>query len=1228
MNFIELKNKLQQPYDQSNWVEWLQDIFGLQVSIDTNPDTLIIEKGNAKSVHRFASLQMSDDRHIAILDIVTSSSVQIARNRVALRDIVFKLIDQDKYHGLLVFYHSEDVRQSDYRLSFISSQSTFDSEGNFITQSTHPKRYSFLLGPNESCYTAAQRLRELKNKVPPFKAFELQKGISLQDLQDAFSVEKLNKEFFKQYKEVHYTKFWQYIASHETYADLLIDHKQQDQEKKEKPIRDWVKKMLGRIVFLHFLQKKGWMACPSDTDDWKYGDHSFMYNLFDRCPHQNHFYSKVLTPLFFKTLNSRRSGDLIPDVFSYYRDIQITKHDNVENLKIPYLNGGLFENVDQQCNKIDFPSEYFADLLEFFQQYNFTIDENSPDEQEVGIDPEMLGHIFENLLEENKDKGAFYTPKEIVHYMCQESLIEYLSTHLPECKEDDAPETVALQNFIRNDEIGDPTNSKNYIVANAEQIEQLLDQVKICDPAIGSGAFPMGMLQEIFKAKMTLDLTQDKVAVKKGIIQNSIYGVDLESGAVDIARLRFWLSLVVDEDKPEPLPNLDYKIMQGNSLLESYEGIDLSQVAIGKDVKVVGPEKDLFGNIKESQMKMTFSDSKISQEVQKLIQLYFSIENAEQKATTKDKINKAVFKHIDYNIELRENQLHRWIAEAGDYNNLKKTAKKKYDQWKNDLDTLEKTKTNLIELQKGTDRPFFLWHLFFADVFSKGGFDIVIGNPPYIQLQKIKSEANKLANVGYQTFERTGDIYCIFYELGGRLLKRHGCLCYITNSSWMRTLFGKSLRNYFLTEINPIKLIDLSDSDIFKTAVVLTNILLFKKEKNNSILNAVRVTKKHNDILSEGLNNVFEKDKVKLTNLDTSSWTIVEKQDQLIINKVIEKGKKLRDWDIEINIGILNGLNEAFVIDREKKAELESIDRNAKRIIFPMLRGRDMKKFAPEFSGKYLINTFNGYTTYKSNPDGSRTKIKVDRVDVVKDYPGIFNHLSEYKEKAIKRHNQGDHWTNLRNCAYNHQFLQPKVMYPSITKDLPFFYDESCYFSNDKSFIMVGEKLKFLTCILNSKLFRYCFENKFPELQGNSREIKKNVIEELQIIYLDREDLLIFFETIHDYLKYLYSNESLFISEFASNEDLGNLFEDSLNMMVFELYFQEHMKKNDIDILQFVDTEKYFLPINGKDQTEISQIIGNCYSWLQQENNPIRNRIMLADVRSKEIIGRINSATH
>ena len=458
----------------------------------------------AEKAVEIGSFYTADERLIGIYEIQLTAKAWVERNRVGLRSLLRQVYKYDVDAALIVF-----VQADKWRFSYVSEIRT--EEGK---KETEPKRYTYLFGKGETSRTAADRFEKLKGKP-----------IYLADLFEAFNVEKLNKEFFKTYKEF-YQKGVAEILERKPFYKLLIDKTQEDEEKKEKPIRDFVKKMLGRIVFLHFLQKKGWMGVDANNKAWDGGDIKFLQTLFANQKQKEKFLTTALRTLFFETLNTKRKNDLAPASLG-------------AGIKLPYLNGGLFDKDNSFYNDINFTADYFKNLLEFFEQYNFTIDENDPYDNEVGIDPEMLGHIFENLLEENKDKGAFYTPKEVVHYMCQESLIQYLRTHLPECTEDESPATIALQNFIRNGIIGERTDKKNFVVQQAKRIEKLLDRVKVCDPAIGSGAFPMGMLQEIYKAKTNLDLTLDHTEVKKQIIQNCIYGVDIENGAVEIARLQF-----------------------------------------------------------------------------------------------------------------------------------------------------------------------------------------------------------------------------------------------------------------------------------------------------------------------------------------------------------------------------------------------------------------------------------------------------------------------------------------------------------------------------------------------------------------------------------------------------------------------------------------------------------------------------------------------------------------
>lgn len=325
----------------------------------------------------------------------------------------------------------------------------------------------------------------------------------------------------------------------------------------------------------------------------------------------------------------------------------------------------------------------FQSLFDFFDSYNFTIDENDPNDAEVGVDPEMLGKIFENLLEDNKDKGAFYTPKEIVRYMCQESLTAYLQTGI-----DDAEVKEHIANFVKTNDVEELGGASSEL---AMSIDRKLIDVKICDPAIGSGAFPMGLLRELYACRKSIEIFEEDNAadLKRHIIQNNIYGVDIEKGAVDIARLRFWLALIIDEKEPMPLPNLDFKIMQGNSLLESYKGVDLDvtskKLKTGKDTKKT-----------RGVLSLGFEETDVQKIIQDLVKSYFSITDHTLRAQRRQQIDKYVKDYIK-------------VCAEGNH----------------------EVQDAVDELEIPNDQ-FFLWHTYFADVFEQGGFDIVIGNPPYI----------------------------------------------------------------------------------------------------------------------------------------------------------------------------------------------------------------------------------------------------------------------------------------------------------------------------------------------------------------------------------------------------------------------------------------------------------------------------------------------------------------
>jgi len=1189
----ELKKILQKEYNfNENWKPVLSLLFN-KIAYFSTPSNPFSEEKKVKSGKQIGTIKLDDNKSLAIFEVEVDDSIRIDQNRKGLRDIAAKHIDQNITHGALVFFYSKN--QTDYRFSFIAKWSEIDLEtGDFIKGETKPKRFTYLLGGNESCTTAAQRILELADKK------EKGEKIGISQLMDTFSVEPLKKDFFKSYKE-HYNKFWHYIAEHEEYRRILLDTSKEKKDEQEKPIRDFVKKLLGRIVFLHFLQKKGWMGCPAGTEKWEDGEKQFMQLLFKDFENKEHFHSQCLTKLFFNTLNTRRENDVFK--------IQ-GLGGKLNGSRVPYLNGGLFEaDKPEEILKIDFPVKYFEELFEFFAQYNFTIDENSPDDHEVGIDPEMLGHIFENLLEENREKGAFYTPKEIVEYMTKESVIQYLKNHFPE--------EADIENFVRNHQVSDYFSDRE----NAVLLNQKLNDVKVCDPAIGSGAFPIGILQELFDAKkfiypyLKTNKEFNPAQVKKDIIQNSIYGVDIEKGAVDIAQLRFWLALVVDETEPQPLPNLDYKIMQGNSLLESYEGIDLSKVA-QDDIKIVEPQRDLFGNISEKQMKMTFAKSGLVEEIQKLIKEYFNIEGHDRKIEIRQQIDELVTQHILYNLELRENQLKRWIEEAGNPDKLNKNAQKKYYKWIEELNDFDRKKQKLLEIQKTNERPYFLWHLYFMDVFTQGGFDIMIGNPPYIQLQKMGKETDILQAEKFKTFKRTGDIYTLFYEKGINLLKERGILTYITSNTWMRTKFGEALRNFFITHSNPIKLLNFEDTKIFPSATVEVNILLTKKEEWDNNLQAVAIKGDYQKGMS--INDYLNKNNVIINKLTTDEWFIGDRKEFEIKEKIEKETKLIREIKIKIYRGITTGLNEAFFIDKEIREQLIKNDKKSEEIIKPLLRGRELNKYFTLVSDNYIIFTRKG--------------INIDN------YPAIKKYLSKYYEKLKPKKNKNDKigrkpgdykWFEIQdNTAYYKEFSKEKLFWIQLSDINRFSYSNDEVFATNSCFFLTLDdscklSVKYLNAILNSRLILYYFNMIGSSSGVGTLEWTKVSTEKLPIKIVEKKKQKKI-ENIINFLIELSDPRNVNLFENIPNEIISRFFEDVLNMMVYELYFEDHMKEKQIDVLQFVD----FQDISQlKTFEEKRDVIQREYYKLKEKDNPVRNRILVSDSRSC-IIRRINENTH
>lgn len=538
-----------------------------------------------------------------VLIVEVKSVAKLERARTSLRNFVIKHLSKfDKDFALVAFYSKEDDGE-DWRFSFIKleHQSYLDEEKQKVKtrkEFTPAKRYSFLVGKYEQAHTAKTQILPLLQNIA--------NNPTVEDVESAFSIEKVTDEFFGQYKDL-FEKLYGHFEDN--------DHIQTELKKDNIDNARFTKKLLGQIVFLYFLQKKGWLGVP-ENETWGKGEKRFIQDLFSQAQNKgDNYFKDYLQPLFYEALAKERNNEN-----SFYKRF---------SCRIPFLNGGLFEaEYDWQKANITIPEDLFRNteknkagdkgtgVLDVFDRYNFTIKEDEPLDKEVAVDPEMLGKVFENMLEitERKSKGAFYTPREIVHYMCQESLIHYLDNSLENKVNKAAIETYIREGHfaLENDQrVVNKGETKTYqyqlpesIRQNADLIDQKLTEIRICDPAIGSGAFPVGLLHELVNAQLVLkphlsnkylnnkldgfgfqfheSINESRYVyrLKRHIIQESIYGVDIDASAIDIARLRLWLSLVVDEDDLDPietLPNLDYKIVCGNqgqrTIFPNFQGV-------------------------------------------------------------------------------------------------------------------------------------------------------------------------------------------------------------------------------------------------------------------------------------------------------------------------------------------------------------------------------------------------------------------------------------------------------------------------------------------------------------------------------------------------------------------------------------------------------------------------------------------------------------------------------
>ena len=833
-----VRNTLKAPFDRKRYHGWVNELCNGfddgKAQNMTVPDAFAT---HVKSCQRLGTFTSPEDELADVLVVQLTESWKLERSRTALRDFVAHQLKRSegsdntyKEAGLIAFVapDSQSWRFSYVRMDYETKRDPQTGKIKTEERLTPARRYSYLVGAEEECHTAQTRFLPLLQNTAAKP--------TLAQIEETFSVESVTKEFFNEYARL-------FKAMDEALTAAVARHPAIHADFAVKGIStvDFAKKLLGQIVFLYFIQKKGWLGV-SEGQSWGEGPRHFLRQLADQAVAQGQcLFNEVLEPLFYDTLATDRGAEAWCPHFK---------------CRIPFLNGGLFEplagyNWEQRA--IVLPNALFTNrertpagdigtgILDIFDRYNFTVNEAEPLEKEVAIDPEMLGKVFENLIEENRRKGlgAFYTPREIVHYMCQESLINYLDTTLNQSGK--KIERADVEALIREGEQAahyetarkDGTVSyqrrlPKAIEEQARALDEALKSITVCDPAIGSGAFPVGMMTEIVRARMALtpyfDDTTERTAYhfKRHAIQNSLYGVDIDVGAVEIAKLRLWLSLVVDEEDVQqikPLPNLDYKVVVGNSLLGF-------------------PFKS-------------------------------------QKMRDIEKLKREFFDETDHSKKV---------------------------QLKSDVDKL------LLECLAGSKKSLgyevnFDFEIHFSEVFyTKGGFDVVIGNPPYVDSETmVKNDLELRSAIGsrFLTTKGNWDLYIPFLELALQKLSKIGTSCLITPNKWLAIRYGSAFR-----EFSKQKLYAIADYSRFRTFenVGIFPIVQLAAQQQTTVINISRFSDEHEEIFSSKL--------PRSSFIKLSTWGSVLSKHLPLILKLIANNNTLSS---------ISSLEEAFTVGEAYK---------------------------------------------------------------------------------------------------------------------------------------------------------------------------------------------------------------------------------------------------------------------------------------------------------------------
>lgn len=1138
-------------YNRSEFVNFLQHQF--------LPEDFVVETTNiqidrqTKYIRSVTKLGSCDTLDLVVYEVRHTSTHDA---RVGLSKEAFRFLADEWESKALVLFVPEGS-DANYRFSLITIDLSETEEGKLQRIYSNPRRYSYYLGEGIACYTPNKYLNELGR---------VESNDDSKDLASRFSVEVLTKAFYQELSD-----WYAWAVKVVRFPNKLDDDNDDDKYNAEAAIR-----LVTRLIFVWFLKQKH--LIPDEFFDEDYIRENLIEGFDPRTNRdlfynsgESKYYKAILQNLFFAMLNSpitpegsseiserrfrENRGDYDNNKLMRYKSLFKNPQLFVDlaNRTVPFLNGGLFDCLDDKDkgNYVDGFSDrpavkealivpdflFFGDevgrsidlsdwygdkkkkrvsargIIEILKQYNFTVEENTPFDQDVSLDPELLGKVFENLLASynpetqttaRKQTGSFYTPRDIVQYMVDESLVAHLKRTVGEELETEyrklisyVDEEILLTDYQR------------------QQVMESLYHCKVLDPACGSGAFPVGMLQQMVHILSQLDPTNEQwkkmmleeavnesrsafqaeskeereermrdietsfdeslnnpdYARKLYLIENCIYGVDIQPIAIQISKLRFFISLVVDQKTTNdpvtnfgirPLPNLEAKFVAANTLIPLFK----TDGELGRTLEII----EIENKLKEANHKI------------------FSAKTVRTKRRWKERL-----------IALRED-LAAKLAEDGF---LTVDAANQLASW--DM------------FNQNTAATFFDADWMFG---VKDGFDVVIGNPPYIDAKKLKALAPFLKL--YHIYIGSADLFTYFYEMGIKLLKKDGVITYITSNKWMRSEYGHNLRKYIL-DYNLIALLDFGTNRLFN-ATVDTNIMFVCKNQKKTL--PIICSMQNCDNLSSIYKYSIEHN-VKV-NLTEQAWLIKQGTKDIIKNRIEKTETKLVDLGVNIYRGILTGCNEAFHISTNKRNDFLNIDRNNNSIIHPLVRGVDTNKYICSDSNLWIINTHNGLKSKGITP-----------IDI-NNYPVIKEHLDNYYERLQKRGDKGCTPYNLRNCAYLLECYKEKIIWQAISKRAEFSYDsEGKHLCDVTTFFMTGSNLKYLLAILNSKLFAYALMHIY--LEGDTFKSKNNIIQNFPV---PNQEMMI------DYL-------SQKIDILLTKKEQGLSYEkeeDNIDKLVFHLY--------------------------------------------------------------------------